>query len=81
MKRSLLPLFLAATLATAARSSLAAPLVYEGAAGPAKGKHVVLIASDHEYKSEEALPMLGRILAKHYGANARCFSAWIRRTA
>lgn len=45
----------------------AAPLVYEGAAGPGKGKQVVLIASDHEYKSEEALPMLGRILAKYYG--------------
>lgn len=45
----------------------AAPLVYEGAAGPGKGKHVVLIASDHEYKSEEALPALARILAKHHG--------------
>jgi len=48
--------------------SLAGPLTYEGAAGPAKGKQIVLIASDHEYKSEESLPMLGRILAKHYGA-------------
>ena len=45
----------------------AAPLVYEGADGPGKGKHVVLIASDHEYKSEEALPALARILAKHHG--------------
>ena len=48
--------------------SFAAPVVYEGTAGAAKGKQVVLIASDHEYKSEEALPMLGRMLAKHYGA-------------
>jgi Trehalose utilisation len=47
--------------------ALAAPLVYEGNDGPGKGKHVVLIASDHEYKSEEVLPMLGRILAKHHG--------------
>ena len=45
----------------------AAPLVYEGTDGPGKGKHIVLIASDHEYKSEEALPMLARILAKHHG--------------
>ncbi|MEI6534190.1 MAG: ThuA domain-containing protein, partial [Verrucomicrobiaceae bacterium] len=44
-----------------------APLIYEGTNGPGKGKHVVLIASDHEYKSEEALPELGRILAKHHG--------------
>lgn len=48
-------------------TATAAPLVYEGTDGIGKGKHVVLIASDHEYKSEEALPMLGRILAKHHG--------------
>ncbi len=45
----------------------AAPLVYQGDAGPGKGKSIVLIASDHEYKSEEALPQLARILAKHHG--------------
>ncbi|MDG2123094.1 MAG: ThuA domain-containing protein [Verrucomicrobiales bacterium] len=45
----------------------AAPLVYEGEAGPGKGKHLVFVASDHEYRSEEALPMLARILAKHHG--------------
>lgn len=50
-----------------ASSAAAGPLVYEGSAGPGKGKSVVLIASDHEYKSEEALPQLGRILAKHHG--------------
>ena len=48
--------------------SHAGPVIYEGTEGPAKGKQIVLIASDHEYKSEETLPMLGRILAKHYGA-------------
>lgn len=45
----------------------AAPLGYEGAAGPGKGKNIVLIAGDHEYKSEQALPQLARILAKHHG--------------
>lgn len=45
----------------------AAALVYEGTEGAGKGKNVVLIASDHEYKSEEALPELARILAKHHG--------------
>ena len=44
-----------------------APLVYEGISGPGLGKHIVFIASDHEYKSEEALPALARILAKHHG--------------
>lgn len=45
----------------------AGPLVFEGESGPGKGKHLVFIASDHEYKSEETLPALARILAKHHG--------------
>ena len=35
--------------------------------GPGKGKHVVLISGDEEYRSEEALPQLAKILAKHHG--------------
>lgn len=45
----------------------AGPLVYQGTSGPGEGKRIVFIASDHEYKSEEALPALARILAKHHG--------------
>jgi len=45
----------------------AAPLVYEGASGPGQGKHIVFLAGDHEYRSEETLPALARILAKHHG--------------
>src|SRR5262245_53061287 len=37
---------------------------YEAGAGPGKGKHVVLVSGDEEYRSEEALPQLGKILAK-----------------
>lgn len=58
--------FLSCTLALAPIGS-SAPLVYEGADGPGKGKKIVFIASDHEYKSEEMLPALARILAKHHG--------------
>jgi len=32
--------------------------------GPAKGKHAVLLAGDEEYRSEEGLPQLARILAR-----------------
>ena len=60
-------IFSAAAAVAVASSAVAGPLVYEGADGPGKGKSVVLIASDPEYKSEEALPELGRILAKHFG--------------
>lgn len=42
-------------------------VVYEGREGPGKGKHVVLIAGDEEYRSEEALPQLGKILAQRHG--------------
>lgn len=42
-------------------------LDYKGKRGPGKGKHIVFIASDHEYRSEESLPALARILAKRYG--------------
>ena len=42
-------------------------VVYEGTGGIGEGKHLVFIASDHEYRGEEALPALARIMAKHYG--------------
>lgn len=45
----------------------ASSIVYEGEEGPGKGKHIVFLASDHEYRSEETCPALARILAKHYG--------------
>src|SRR5262245_48802882 len=47
--------------------SAGAGVVYEGADGPGKGKHIVLVAGDEEYRSEEALPQLGKILARHHG--------------
>lgn len=43
-------------------------VTYEGTKGkPGNGKHVVLVSGDEEYRSEEALPQLGKILAKHHG--------------
>ena len=42
-------------------------VVYEGENGPGKGKHIVLVSGDEEYRSEEALPQLGKILAKRHG--------------
>ena len=38
-----------------------------GKAGPGKGKHIVLISGDEEYRSEEALPMLAKILSQRHG--------------
>ncbi len=67
MKLSLIaPIFLFA-VASASSALAAEPLVFEGTEGPGKGKHIVFLAGDHEYRSEETLPALARILAKHHG--------------
>jgi len=42
-------------------------VVYEGKSGPGKGKHIVLLSGDEEYRSEEGLPLLGKILAERHG--------------
>jgi type 1 glutamine amidotransferase len=42
-------------------------VVFPGHDGPGKGKQVVLISGDEEYRSEEALPQLAKILATYHG--------------
>jgi len=42
-------------------------VVYNGHDGPGKEMHIVLVSGDDEYRSEEALPMLGKILAVRHG--------------
>jgi len=42
-------------------------VVYQGKAGPGQGKHIVFLAGDEEYRSEEGLPMLAKILAVRHG--------------
>ena len=54
-------------LASATGSYAADPLVYQGQEGPGKGKHIVFLAGDEEYRSEEGLPMLAQILAVRHG--------------
>ena len=34
---------------------------------PGKGRRVVLIAAEQEYRSEQSMPMLAKVLAKHHG--------------
>ncbi|HAO67417.1 MAG TPA: hypothetical protein DCR17_12110 [Verrucomicrobiales bacterium] len=61
-------LTLSAILLQGAFSLQAEPwVVYEGDSGPGKGKHILFIASDHEYRGEESCPAIARILAKRYG--------------
>jgi len=42
-------------------------LQFEGGQGPGQGKHIVLVAGDDEYRSEESMPMLAKILSSRYG--------------
>ena len=64
-----------ATLACIVTGLLLSPLsarskdwvVYEGTHGPGAGKHIVFLTGDEEYRSEEGLPMLAKILAVRHG--------------
>ena len=49
------------------RISAADWVVYEGKEGPGKGKHIVFVTGDEEYRSEEGMPMLAKILAVRHG--------------
>lgn len=42
-------------------------LKFSGGEGPGKGKHLVLIAADQEYRSEQSMPMLANLLSTHHG--------------
>ncbi len=42
-------------------------LKYPGGEGPGQGKHIVLIAAEQEYRSEQSLPMLAKVLSTHHG--------------
>jgi len=42
-------------------------IVHDGRNGPGRGKHIVFVTGDEEYRSEEALPMLATIMAVHHG--------------
>src|SRR5688572_14553943 len=56
------------SLAGAARAADQQWVVYQPEAGTsANGKKIVLISGDEEYRSEEALPQLAKILARHHG--------------
>jgi len=71
--KGFLPIILIASTISYAAASHPVPqsplwLTYQGAEdGPGSGKHIVLIAADQEYRSEQSMPMLAGILAKRHG--------------
>lgn len=65
--RTKLLITLASLFAAAAVSPAAEWVVYEGKDGPGRGKHIVFLTGDEEYRSEEGMPMLAKILAVRHG--------------
>jgi type 1 glutamine amidotransferase len=65
MKLSTAFLFGAMVTTTAARAD--GGITYDPKPGPGGGKHVVFLAGDEEYRSEEGLPMLAKILSQRHG--------------
>jgi type 1 glutamine amidotransferase len=62
--------------ATAASAADETPwLTLAGGEGPGKGKKIVLVSGDEEYRSEETLPELGRILARRHGFDCKVLFA------
>ncbi|MGD8786178.1 MAG: ThuA domain-containing protein [Phycisphaerales bacterium] len=42
-------------------------VVFKGNKHPGKGRHIVFVTGDEEYRSEESMPQLAKILAVHHG--------------
>lgn len=42
-------------------------LTFKGGEGPGRGKQIVLVGGDEEYRSEESLPQLAKILSRYHG--------------
>jgi len=42
-------------------------LIFKGGKGPGRGMHIVLISAEQEYRSEQSMPMLAKILSKRHG--------------
>lgn len=68
---------------TTAVMALAAPivsagdtLILKGKDGPGKGKHIVLVSGDEEYRSEESAPMLAKILSQKHGFDCTVVFSW-----
>ena len=51
-------------------------LELKGGKGPGKGKTIVLVAGDEEYRTEESMPMLAKILSQKHGFHCKVLFAW-----
>ena len=83
MKRSkkLRMLVFAGLMCLVSVSAQAEPwVVMEGGDGPGKGKHIVFLIGDEEYRSEDSMPQLAKILAVHHGFKCTVLFAINKKT-
>ena len=75
MKKAVFSLF---TLMLAVCVSFAGKDILElkGGKGPGKGKTIVLVSGDEEYRTEESMPMLAKILSQKHGFDCIVLFAW-----
>ena len=59
--------FLLCTIGLPAVALAQRGITYAGQTGPGQGRHIVFLSGDEEYRSEEALPMLAKILSQRHG--------------
>jgi type 1 glutamine amidotransferase len=72
---------MAGALLAVALAALQEPwVVYEGGDGPGKGRHIVFIAAEESYRSEESMPQMARILARRHGFRCTVLFAIDRAT-
>ena len=76
MLKNFLLTLLSAICAVAIASADEKTLVLKGKDGPGKGKHIVLVSGDEEYRTEESMPMLGKILSQKHGFDCTVLFAW-----
>lgn len=55
-------------------------VTYDGFKGPGNGKHIVFVTGDEEYRSEESMPQLAKILAVQHGFKCTVLFALNKRT-
>jgi type 1 glutamine amidotransferase len=55
-------------------------ITFNGQPGPGNGRHIVFVTGDAEYRSEESMPMLAKILAVRHGFRCTVLFAVDQRT-
>ena len=67
MKIAIALVLLLAAMAPQPQQATQTSVTFPAASGPGGGRHIVFLAGDEEYRSEEALPMLAKILSRRHG--------------